>query len=115
MNKSRRQVHSLNLSVIGGLTESSFEFVLYVSFNSRAASIGLDLCNLLDEFCRKNNLNTFRLVSRISQEQTGSNRTRWDEDYIRAELGKLSDIQQVLVCGTPMISEIFDKTFAKLA
>ena len=55
-------MNSLNQSEVGNLSESSFEFVLYVSFNSRAASIGLDLCNLLDEFCRKNNLRTFRLV-----------------------------------------------------
>ena len=73
--------------------ESSFELVLYVSFNSRSASIGLDLCELLDNFCKKNNLSTFRLVKRFSQEQqTTQKRTRWDEPYIRAELSKLNNI-----------------------
>jgi len=79
-----------------------------VSFNSRAASIGLDFCNLLDQFCKKHNLNTFKLIPRITQEIAGGRAPRWDEKFIREQLASMQNIQQVLVCGTPMISEIFD-------
>jgi NAD(P)H-flavin reductase len=92
-----------------------FELVLYVSFNSRESSIGLELLTALDEYCKRHNLSTFRLVTRISQEQTGENRSRWDEKHIRGELGKMNNIQQVFVCGTPLISEIFDKAFGRIA
>lgn len=76
--------------------------------------MGLELCEALDEFCKARGLRTFRLVTRLSVGYTGSKPPRWDEAYIRQELGRLKNIQRVCVCGPPMISEIFDKTFEKL-
>ena len=94
--------------------EDEFEFILYVSFQNRETSMGLELCEALDQFCKKHDLRTFRLVTRLSQGFTGSRPPRWDETYIMQELGRLKKIQRVCVCGPPIISEIFDKTFEKI-
>ena len=59
-----------------------FRFVLYVSFANRESSMGLELCEALDEFCKKHNLDTFRLVTRLSQGYTGAKPPRWDYNYI---------------------------------
>lgn len=92
-----------------------FEFVFYVSFANREASMGLELCEALDDFCKRHDLTTFRLITRLSQGYTGSKPPRWDEKFIRQELGRMKNIQKACVCGPPLISEIFDKAFEKIA
>ena len=45
---------------------NQFSLILYVSFNSQASLIGLDLCKSLSEFCQRHSLENFKLHIRIS-------------------------------------------------
>jgi len=83
---------SLNEICEPDVDPDEFEFVLYVSFQNREQSMGLELCEALDEFCKARGLTTFRLVTRLSAGYTGSKPPRWDEAYIRQELGRLKNI-----------------------
>lgn len=60
---------------------STFKFILYASFASRADAIGLELLEGLRDITQKKGLNNFELVLRIKNE--GSNASRWDQDYIQ--------------------------------
>ena len=88
-----------------------FKLKFYVSFQNRKDSIGLELLQALDAFCKVNKLNNFELFTRLSQEKV--NPARWDENFIKRELGKdnPAEIKRIWVCGPPVMAETFDKAF----
>lgn len=57
---------------------STFKFVLYASFASRADAIALDLLEGLHEISKAKKLGNFELVLRLSNES----KQRWDDTYI---------------------------------
>lgn len=66
------------------LDQDHFRFILYVSFPSRQASVGLELCEALNTYCNRTGLITFELYTRLSQEKV--NPARWDTQWIESEL-----------------------------
>ena len=56
--------------------EAGFKLKLFVSFQSRADSIGLDLCENLHSFCKTKGIDNFELFVRLSNENL--NVARWD-------------------------------------
>ena len=57
-------------------------------------------------------MSNFHLFLRLSQEKV--NPQRWDENFIRQEIGKFGfkNIQKVWVCGPPVMNETFDRVFS---
>lgn len=97
---------------------SSFKFVLYVSFPTRADSIALQLLEGLLEVTKAKNLGNFELVVRISKE---SPKGRWDEAFIEKEVDKfiskrklVAPLSKLYVCGPPAMNETFDRTLGRL-
>ena len=89
-----------------------FQFHLYVSFPNRADSVGLELLQAFSEYCVRNKLPFFKLHLRLSQERM--NAGRWDEDFIRAEIGRtpVDQIRRVWVCGPPIMNQTFDRVLS---
>jgi hypothetical protein len=79
-------VAHLALANLGVLPEedtvdvNSFKLVLYVSFQSRQDSVGLDLFEALDAYCKRQKLRNFELYVRLSKEKQNS--ARWDKQFI---------------------------------
>lgn len=90
--------------------EDGFKLKFYVSFQSRKDAIGLELLEALQDFCKKHLKDNFELNLRISNE--GKQR-RWDSSFIEEQLKGFNSISvpKVWVCGPPVMSETFDKTF----
>jgi hypothetical protein len=82
---------------------------MYVSFQSKEESLGMELLNALDEFCKRKNLTNFELYQRFSKEKI--NAARWDAAFIEGELKRNNpnDIKKILVCGPPVMNETFDR------
>lgn len=94
--------------------DSSFKFVLYVSFESRKDAIALELLEGLYEITQKKGLKNFDLVVRVSSEKEG---TRWDEEFIRRQFvirSKHEVVERVWVCGPPAMNECFDRAFESI-
>ena len=69
-----------------------FKLILYVSFNSEADSIALELLEAFQLYCSRNGRLNFDLYVRLKQE--GRNLRPWDRDFIIQELGK-QDMSEV--------------------
>ena len=100
--------------LLGSKTEQrisdDFKLKVYISNPTRQSSIGLTLLEALEKYCKKNGMQNFELVVRISNE--GKSR-RWDGDFIQEQLGALTP-KKVWVCGPPVMSETFDRKFAEM-
>jgi len=59
---------------------ADFKFVLYASFQQRADSLGMELCEALDQYCKDKGIRNFEFVPRLSKE--GVNAERWNEKFI---------------------------------
>ena len=83
-----------------------------MSFPKRVDSVALELFEALEAQCRRADLNNFHLHLRLSQEKV--NPGRWDEAFIRKEIGKhgVEAIQRIWVCGPPVMNETFDRVFS---
>ena len=83
-----------------------------MSFPRRSESVALELFEALDAYCKRENLNTFKLFVRLSQEKV--NPQRWDENFILQEINKFGakNIGRVWVCGPPVMNETFDRVFS---
>ena len=83
-----------------------------MSFQNRAQSIGLELFEALEAYCKRTKTNNFRLHLRLSQE--GVNPGLWDAQFIRREISQLGckNVQKVWVCGPPAMNETFDKVLS---
>mmetsp|Transcript_6602 Transcript_6602/g.8960 ORF Transcript_6602/g.8960 Transcript_6602/m.8960 type:complete len:142 (+) Transcript_6602:3288-3713(+) len=90
----------------------AFHFHLYVSFPRRSDSVGLDLFEALEAYCKREQIPNFTLHTRLSQEKI--NPQRWNEQFIRQEIAKfgVQDIRRVWVCGPPVMNETFDRVFS---
>lgn len=90
---------------------AKFRLRLYVSFQNKKESVGMELITALDSFCKRHNLTNFELYQRFSQEKI--NPARWESDFIQRELckGNPNEIHKVLVCGPPVLNETFDRFF----
>jgi len=99
-------------SFIGETDLEKFQFHLYASFRSRKDSVALELFEALEDFCRRGGYRSFHLHLRLSQEKV--NPQRWDEAFIRQEIGKfgIENISKVWVCGPPVMNETFDRVFS---
>ena len=66
----------------------------------------------MEAYCRRTNTNNFHLHLRLSAEKV--NPQRWDEAFIRQEIGKFGfkNIARVWVCGPPIMNETFDRVFS---
>jgi len=82
-----------------------------MSFAQKSESVGIELCEALQELVRKKGYSNFELIVRLSRENI--NASRWEDEFIRGELKKhnSSDIRKVWVCGPPAMSETFEKCF----
>ena len=91
---------------------AKFKLRLYVSFQNKKESVGMELITALEFFCKKNGLDNFELHQRFSQEKI--NPARWDNSFIQRELckGKPNEIHKILVCGPPVLNETFDRFFS---
>ena len=91
---------------------NSFQLHLYVSYQSRSQSVALEMFEALDAYCKRNGIGNFHLHVRLSQEK--KNPGRWDQRFIRQELGKhgFKKIQKVWVCGPPVMNETFDRVLS---
>lgn len=67
--------------------KSGFKFHLYVSFQNREQSIGLDICEALVKINQKLGLNNFKLTVRLSEVPKGQPPAgRWSPEYIESEM-----------------------------
>ena len=94
------------------LDYDTFQLHLYVSFPRRSDAVAVELFEGFADYCKRNGKANFQLHLRLSQEQM--NPGRWDEVFIRREIGKfeLTDISRVWVCGPPVMNETFDRVFS---
>ena len=92
-----------------------YQFNLYASFPSRNDAIALELFEALDAYCKREKINSFKLVLRFSQEKV--NPQRWDSNFIYQEISKLGakNIAKVWVCGPPAMNETFDRALSSQA
>ncbi len=56
-------------------------------------------------------MKNFELRLRLSNET----KVRWNQDFVKENLGKMTPIQRVWVCGPPVMNEDFDKTLENLS
>jgi hypothetical protein len=91
---------------------SNIRLHLFCTFASQDQSIGLDLCEALDLFCKHHNMDTFKLTTRFGNEKPKPR--RWDAEFIEQTVTQLKP-QKVWVSGTPQMSETFIKSFDSLA
>ena len=63
LSKSKKDT---NAQVESGFEQKPFRVVMYLSFGKRADSIGLELCERLDQYCKENKLDNFQLHLRLS-------------------------------------------------
>lgn len=61
--------------------------------------------------CKQLGLTNFELVVRLSD--AGKQR-RWDFDFIKEIVIGTKDLEKIWVCGPPIVTETFEKTFYKL-
>jgi len=95
-----------------GMIGNDFKLKVYLSNPTRQQSIGIELLEALDKFCKRNSLTNFELVLRISNE--GKPR-RWDANFIGEQLDGFKDApKKVWVCGPPVMAETFDRKFAEI-
>ena len=93
---------------------TTFKLVIYASFATRQDAVGLALLEGLQEITEGKKLENFELILRISSESRSSPKpNRWDEEYIRRQvkIHSKDDLAKIYVCGPPMMSETFDRTF----
>jgi len=88
-----------------------FKLRLYVSFQSKKDAIGLELLEALDRFCKHHGKSNFELVMRLSD--AGKQR-RWDADFIREQVRVAESLRRAWVCGPPVMTETFDRTFSAM-
>ena len=94
--------------------QPGFKLHLYVAFQSRQQSIGLDLIEALVRVNEKLGLDNFKLTLRLSESE-GKKLPRWTEEWIKTEMEPLAGkIQKIWVCGPPVMNELFDKTLEKI-
>lgn len=85
----------------------NFKLILYLSFQSRAESICIELCEKLQQICEKKANLKFEVKIRLSKE--GVNAERWSQSWIKDTLDRYKDKKKVWVCGPPPMSETFEK------
>ena len=51
-------------------------------------------------------LTNFELITRISAENKSG---RWDNNFIMTEVGNVQNLNKVIVCGPPVMSETFER------
>ena len=92
----------------------NFKFIFYLSFQSKSESVGLEFCEALHNYCKKQNIKNFEVVVRLSRE--GINPERWDQEFILKELRKHNpqDVRKVWVCGPPPMNEVFEKAIHEI-
>ena len=97
--------------------QSGFKLHLYVAFQNREQSIGLDLIEALQQVNQARGYNNFALTVRLSEPDAGQAKMpRWTDDFIDKELTPLAgQMKKIWVCGPPVMNELFDKTLEKIA
>lgn len=93
----------------GSIIPDRFEMKLYASFPSKAEAVAWDLCDALDQYCKKKGSKSFELIPRLSKEKI--NTARWNEAWVENTLLKYpaKQVQRVWVCGPPVMNETFDR------
>lgn len=89
----------------------NFKFILYASFSNRGDSLGLQLCEALDQFCKDKGIKNFMFVARLRLENI--NKERWNDAFIEKAIKSMKS-QKIWVCGPPAMSEIFERFLYKL-
>jgi predicted ferric reductase len=95
---------------------STFKLILYASFPSDSAALGLDLLRTL----QASNPSNFELHLRISSQirsphAEGLASTRWDPAFIRKQvLSNVKNLAKVYVCGPPNMTELFERTLGEM-
>ena len=89
--------------------DTSFKFVLYVSFQSREESIALELCEGLKKVCEQKSINNFEFHARFSNES----KAHWNKEFVLNQLKNYQPLSKVWVCGPPIMNEEFDKILEK--
>lgn len=79
---------------------------MFVSFQTRADSISLDFLDNVAAHCKRKGLTNFELITRISAENKSG---RWDNNFIMTEVGNVQNLNKVIVCGPPVMSETFER------
>ena len=94
--------------------QHGFKLHLFVSFQSRAQAIGLELIEALEKLNASLKLDNFTATVRLSETE-GPRLPRWTPEYIQSELAVYAgNIQKIWVCGPPAMNELFDKTLGGL-
>lgn len=70
----------------GSILPDRFEMHLYASFPSKAEAVAWDLCEALDNYCKKKGSKSFELHPRLSKEKI--NTARWNESWVENTLLK---------------------------
>ena len=93
---------------------SSFKFILYASFASRADAVAIELVEGLRDVTLKRGLTNFELILRIRGEVP--TQKRWDEQFVQRQLDirKKEHLSKIYVCGPPEMSEMFDRLFDRM-
>jgi len=86
-----------------------FELHLYVSFQSRADAIALDVLEGLQELVRNNKSKSLHLHLRFSDQKS----RRWDDAFVREQMKNVKSVQKVWVCGPPVMEESFEQILEK--
>lgn len=88
--------------------QPGFKFHLYVAFQDRKQSIGLDLIEALVDINKELGCDNFELTLRMADGK-GTKQPRWNPEYVESELGKYAgQLKKVWVCGPPSLNQMFD-------
>lgn len=77
------------------IVDDSFRLKVFVSFQNPKQELFMDVCQELEEFDKKHQLNIFSLVKRLSSEKS----KRWDADFFKNQLGDAKEITKVYLVG----------------
>ena len=92
--------------------QPGFKLHLYISFQSRASAIGLDLIEALEKINEKLGFDNFKATVRLSETDSPNDPKlpHWTPEYIERQLaGYAGQLKKIWVCGPPALNELFDK------
>ena len=97
------------------IKDDAFQFHFYVAYSSWSETIALELFEAFHAYCKRHNFADFRLHIRLPGD--GEILQRWDDTFIREKINLYGakNIQRLWICGTPAMSESFDRLLSQPA
>ena len=87
----------------------NFKLVLHASFRNKEESIALDMLENLQKLMTKRGKDNFQFKLKPTAGK------RWDQEFLKKELGSYKEVKKIWACGPPIMEEKFDKCLEAIA